>query len=240
MHFFTIAFTVLLLVVLPTTTYAENNQIKKSLSFGLFYGEGEFHDGDNNTLASVPFNLAVQKKRTTLKLSSSYLHAKREDEQNGYSLKGLGTSYISAKHLFKTAHFSDYLDMEGKMKILEDNTTGELDIDGYDFRLSSTAYFWIAKNWLTTKAGYTWRNNDLNNTLLGAVGLSRPVSTKLSIGGILEAEQATQTVNSNKVEGIIHLTWKSSSQTKYTFYFIKGFTDQRLDWGAGLQISFYW
>lgn len=240
MRFFLIAFTVLLFVSLSTTSHANKNQIKKSLSFGLFYGVGEFHDGDNNTLASVPFSLTVQKKRTTLKFSSSYLYAKREDKQNGYTLKGIGTSYMSAKHLFKTVHFSDYLDLEGKIKVLEDDTSGELDIDGYDFRLSSTAYFWVAKNWLTAKAGYTWRSNDLNNTLLGAVGLSRPLSSQVSIGTILEAEQATQSINSNRIESIIHLTWKPSTQTKYTFYVIKGFADQRLNWGAGLQVSFYW
>jgi len=115
-----------------------------------------------------------------------------------------------------------------------------LETGGFDFKLSSTAYYWASKNWFTAGLAYRWRGSELRNTFSLALGFSRSFSQTVNAGARLIYEQAIQQNSKAKLEQTIYLTWKVQKKTKYTFYFAKGFNDLRLNWASGLQISHHW
>ena len=216
--------------------------MKTTLGIGYFYSEGQYQNSDALTLISLPMFLKIQSGLTSVKISSSFSHVEREDHttSNTTDSKGLGNTYISAKQLFKAPALIHYIDVEGKIKTPTANTTDGLGTDGYDFKLSTTAYYKISKNWLTASMAYQWRDNELRNTFSTTFGASHTLSKIFNAGMILDYEQATQDISKDILESVIYVTWKAHKKTKYTFYAIKGFEDQKLDWASGLQISYHW
>jgi len=226
-----------------TPASGKESSLKTSLGIGYFYSEGEHQEGQHLNLASIPVTLKFQQNLTTFKISSNYFRYYRAGDSNNKpkKLEGPGSIYISAKQLFKTAHIVDYLDLEGKIKTPSNHSYAELDSSGFDFILSTSVYYRLAKNWFTAKLAYRWRGDtDLNNTLSTSIGVSRKLSNKIGAGLIIEHEEALQESSDNALESTIYLSWKASQKLKYSWYFIKGFKDKKLDTASGLQATVRW
>ncbi len=233
---------ILLIFIAGGHCVAEENARKMSAGVGFFYSEGVYQDDDTSTLASLPFFFKVQNGMSSLKIASNLYRFRREDQQTNDSdnTTGLGNVYLSAKQLYQTGWLIPYIDIEGKLKTPMPSAINGLETGGFDFKFSSTAYYWASKNWFTGGLAYRWRGSELRNTFSLALGVSRPFSQILNAGARLIYEQAIQENSKAKLEQTIYLTWKAQKKTKYTFYYAKGFRDQRLNWASGLQVSHHW
>ncbi len=216
--------------------------LKTSIGAGYFYSEGIYLDKDTSTLTSLPLFLKIQKNLTTFKISSHVYRFDRKDSKTSeiQSSSGWGSSYFSLKQLFKLKTFLHYIDIEGKINTPASNKADDLGTSKYGFKLSSSAYYWVSKNWLTASIAYRWRNNQLSDTFSAALGFSRSVSKIVSLGTNLRFEQATQNISNNRLENTFHMTWKAHKKIKYTLYYVKGFKDLKLNWASGLQATYQW
>jgi len=232
----------LILVCFASIGNAANSNVKTTIGIGYFHSEGEYKNSDTLTLNSLPVFIRLQNGLTSFKVSSILSRYERTGRATSKKIdqEGLGNSYVSVKQLFKAPVLIHYLDVEGKIKTPTADTTDGLGTAGYDFKLSTTAYYKISKNWLTASIAYQWRDNELRSTFSTALGLSHTFSKMFSGGVILDYEEATQNISDDTLESVIHVTWKAHKKTKYSFYMIKGFKDLKLDWASGLQASYHW
>ncbi|NOY73752.1 MAG: hypothetical protein GXP14_15535 [Gammaproteobacteria bacterium] len=215
---------------------------KTSIGVGYFYSEGIYLDKDTSTLTSLPLFFKIQKNLTTFKVSSNIYRFDRKDSKTSeiQSSSGWGSSYFSLKQLLKLKTFLHYIDIEGKLNTPASNKADDLGTSKYGFKLSSTAYYWVSKNWLTANIAYRWRNNQLSDTFSAGLGFSRNVLKTFSLGTNLRFEQATQNISKNQLENTFHMTWKAHKKIRYTLYYVKGFKDLKLNWASGLQATYQW
>lgn len=215
---------------------------KKSVGVGYFYSEGRFYDNDFSTLKSMPLYFKIQRKLTSLKISSYLYRFRREDSISNATQQssGWGSSYLTLKHIMPVSRFIHYLDIEGKGKIPAGKKDDDLKLSGIDFKLGSTAYYYVKKNWITASFAYRWRGGQLYNSYLIGAGISRKMTNDISGGIQVEFESKTQKTSTDKFENTFYLQWKQDKKFKYSVYAIKGFNDLKLDWGLGFQVSYGW
>ncbi len=230
------------MALFASTSSSADSGVKTVVGIGYFHSEGKYQNNDTLTLNSLPIFIKMQSGLTSFKVSSILSRYERKEQATSEKIykEGLGNSYVSVKQLFKVPAFIHYVDVEGKIKTPTADSTDSLGTAGYDFKLSTTAYYRISQSWLTASIAHQWRNNELRSTFSSALGVSHSFSKIFSAGMILDYEEATQDISENILESVIHVTWKAHKQTKYSFYLIKGFEDLKLDWASGLQASFHW
>lgn len=218
--------------------------LKKTLSLGYFYSEGRYYDNSSIIIQSIPVTLKLQYSATRFKVSTSVNSVNNPNSTKSSLLEsnqGLGNTYVSLQQIFTPPYFLHFIDFGGKVKIPTATNTSNRQVNRFDAELSSNIYQRFAKNWLTVKLAYRWRNDPtLNNTAAISTGVSHTFNAILTSGLIADYRQASTSTGEPRKELMLYLQHKSKHAIRYTYYVIKGFSKASPNWASGIQVGYKW
>lgn len=228
------------------------------LNLGYEYSRGEYGLTQTSRLRYLPFSLAWQSGGVEWKVSSAYLKSQSPesllivDDSSPVNVSTLSEEMVSRsgfsdttlnvrKELEWGADKGIYLDFTGAVRLPTASSGLNVAQRSADYRVQLDAYIDRGR-WLPIMGiGYRWMGDGdgitTDNVWQATLGLQYQLSSQYQVGAIYDYRQSSTNGDALK-ELMSYLTYRPGKDWSLTGYLLTGFTDNSLDFGSGVQLSY--
>jgi hypothetical protein len=243
------------LLLLPAAAGASDDMFNISLGFD--YSTGEYGGPTTTEILYVPVSIMYERGSITLRGTVPYLRinnagnvigggsdviATGEQVEEEGTESGLGDINLSASYfLYGGSETLPMLDVTAKLKLPTADEEKGLGTGAADLTIEADLTKMFDRSFIYLTAGYKFYGDpkevELNNVLLGSLGLGHRFTDKATAGLIYDARQASTPQGSAMSEATAYLSYRLTGRFRLMTYLLTGFSDGSPDLGIGLSLA---